>query len=345
METAPLTVNDIHTYAQPEETVIKHLDWAAEVDFENKKIRAIASLTIEKAEKCPLFNPGYQGIKHRKSYPGRSSRTSYFYPGRQRPMDGVPLMINIESNTSVVHVHYATGEGAEALQWLVPQQTSGGKHPFLSPSRRPYLPGVGFLFRTLRAFVLPIPQRVKVPSGLMALMSAENPVEKSADGLYTFTMNQPIPAYLLALAVGDLTFQAVSNRTGVYAEPAIIDKAVYEFGEWRRWCRSQSLCMGLINGIAMTCWFCRPASLWWDGKSAVNFATPTILAGDRSLTSLVAHELAHSWSGNLVTNGTWNDFWINEGFTVYFEHRIMEKIIWQGLFGDVGVTGYAGFGK
>ena len=58
----------------------------------------------------------------------------------------------------------------------------------------------------------------------------------------------------------------------------------------------------------------------------LTFATPTVLAGDKSLVSLVAHELAHSWSGNLVTNATWRDFWLNEGFTVYFEQRIMEKV-------------------
>ena len=327
METAPLTVNDIHTYAQPEEVVIKHLDWVAEVDFENKKIRATASLTIEKSENARYLILDTKGLNIEKVTLNEAPEQVTFTLGDSDPWMGSPLMINIESSTSVVHVHYATGEGAEALQWLVPQQTSGGKHPFLFTQSQAILarswvpvqdsPGIRFTYTA----------KVKVPSGLIALMSAENPVEKSADGLYSFTMNQPIPAYLLALAVGDLTFQAVSNRTGVYAEPAIIDKAVYEFGEMEEMVQVAESLYGPYQWDRYDL-LVLPPSFPFGGMEnpRLTFATPTILAGDRSLTSLVAHELAHSWSGNLVTNGTWNDFWINEGFTVYFEHRIMEEL-------------------
>jgi aminopeptidase N len=158
-------------------------------------------------------------------------------------------------------------------------------------------------------------------------MSAENPRQLDPSGVYTFRMPQPIPSYLMALAVGDLEFRELGPRSGVYAEPATVKAAAWElepteamiaaaerlYGPYR-WGRYDLLVL--------------PPSFPFGGMEnpRLTFATPTILAGDRSLVSLVAHELAHSWSGNLVTNATWNDFWLNEGFTTYFEHRIMEEL-------------------
>src|SRR5690606_24157755 len=168
---------------------------------------------------------------------------------------------------------------------------------------------------------------VSVPKGMMAVMSAENPQQVNENGKYTFEMDQPVPAYLFALAVGNLEFRNIGDITGVYAEPEIIEAAVYEFalmqamvdtaeamyGDYR-WGRYDVLVL--------------PPSFPFGGMEnpRLTFATPTIIAGDRSLTALIAHELAHSWSGNLVTNATWEDIWLNEGFTVYFENRIMEEI-------------------
>ncbi|MCB0787070.1 MAG: aminopeptidase, partial [Flavobacteriales bacterium] len=182
---------------------------------------------------------------------------------------------------------------------------------------------------------------VRVPQELMAVMSASNPQERSADGVYHFRMDQPIPGYLMALAVGDLAFKPVGPRTGVYAEPGLLDKAAYEFGNMEdmltaaedlygpyRWDRYDVLVL--------------PPSFPFGGMEnpRLTFATPTILAGDRSLTSLVAHELAHSWSGNLVTNATWDDFWLNEGFTVYFEHRICEAVFGKDYADQLSLLGH-----
>jgi hypothetical protein len=145
--------------------------------------------------------------------------------------------------------------------------------------------------------------------------------------VYRFRMEEAIPPYLIALAVGDLAFRELGPRSGVYAEPAVVEAAAYEFADVEamidaaealygpyRWGRYDLLVL--------------PPSFPFGGMEnpRLTFATPTILAGDRSLVSLVAHELAHSWSGNLVTNATWSDFWLNEGFTTYFENRIMEEV-------------------
>jgi hypothetical protein len=140
-------------------------------------------------------------------------------------------------------------------------------------------------------------------------------------------MQQPIPSYLLALAVGDVEFKAISDRSGVYAEPSVVDTAAWEFADMEKMISGAEELYGDYRWEQYDV-IVLPPSFPFGGMEnpRLTFATPTILAGDRSLTSLIAHELAHSWSGNLVTNADWNDFWLNEGFTVYFEHRIMEKL-------------------
>ena len=162
---------------------------------------------------------------------------------------------------------------------------------------------------------------------MMAVMSAENPQQRSADGTYHFKMQQPIPAYLLSIAVGDFDFKPLDHRSGVYAEPSLLEKSAYEFADLPKMINAAEklygpYAWGRYDLIIL------PPSFPFGGMEnpRITFATPTIIAGDRSLTTLVAHELAHSWSGNLVTNETWNDFWLNEGFTVYFENRIMEEL-------------------
>ncbi len=161
----------------------------------------------------------------------------------------------------------------------------------------------------------------------MALMSATNPQTKNDNGVYLFEMKQPIPAYLLALAVGDLEYRAIGKRSGIYAEPSVVEKAAWEFALTERMIAAAEKLYGPYRWERYDI-LVLPPSFPFGGMEnpRLTFATPTVLAGDRSLVALIAHELAHSWSGNLVTNATWNDFWLNEGFTVYFEHRIMEAV-------------------
>ncbi len=185
--------------------------------------------------------------------------------------------------------------------------------------------------------------RVQVPADLLPLMSASNPQQLRPDGCYEFRMDQPIPAYLMALAVGELEFRALSPRTGVYAEPVTLPGAVAEFGDLEKMVVAAEDLYGPYRWERYDL-LVLPPSFPFGGMEnpRLTFVTPTILAGDRSLTSLVAHELAHSWSGNLVTNATWNDFWLNEGFTVYFERRIMEQLYGRPYADMLQVLGYSG---
>ena len=244
---------------------------------------------------------------------------------------GQALRIAVPTGTAAVRVAYRTQPEAVALQWLEPAQTTG-THPFLFTQSQAILartwlpcpdsPGLRFTYEA-EVEILGTER-----GQLLALMSAaDNPTTTAPDGRYYFRQPQPVPAYLLALAVGRLDFAPLSGRTGVYAEPATLPRAVYEFGELDRMAAAAEQLYGPYRwgryDLLML-----PNSFPFGGMEnpCLTFVTPTILAGDRSLTSLIAHELAHSWSGNLVTNATWNDFWLNEGFTVYFERRIMEHL-------------------
>ena len=144
---------------------------------------------------------------------------------------------------------------------------------------------------------------------------------------WRFRMTNPIPPYLIAIGVGDLAFASEDGRTGVWTEPSRLAAAKAEFAEVGQMVTAAE---GLYGPYAWGRYdlLILPPSFPFGGMEnpRLTFATPTVIAGDKSLVSLVAHELAHSWSGNLVTNATWDDFWLNEGFTTYFQNRIMEAV-------------------
>jgi aminopeptidase N len=252
---------------------------------------------------------------------------AFFSFGEAKEHLGTPLTIQLQPDTRAITIEYATVPSAEALQWLEPAQTEGKNMPFLFTQSQATLartwvpcqdtPGVRFTYEA----------RVKVPAGMLALMSARNPRQINQEGIYNFTMEHPIPSYLLALACGDIAYKTFSERTGVYCEPNLLEKATYEFAGMEEMVQAAEALYGNYRWEQFDV-LVLPPSFPFGGMEnpRLTFATPTLLAGDRSLVNVIAHELAHSWSGNLVTNATWNDFWLNEGFTVYFERRIIEHI-------------------
>ena len=318
--------NDVHSFAQPNDARVTHLHWRARVDFETKTIKAIASWTIETNPDTDIILLDTKGLNIEKITLDEDVPTT-FRLAESDSLLGEALAVLIRPTTKKVNIHYQTSPGAEAIQWLSPQQTSGKQFPFLFTQSQAILarswvpcqdsPGVRFTYNA----------EVIVPKDLLALMSASNPSSKNAEGVYHFEMKQPIPSYLLALSVGDFVFAPISDRSGVYAEPGVIDTAAWEFADMEKMIAGAEVLYGAYPWERYDV-LVLPPSFPFGGMEnpRLTFATPTLLAGDRSLTSVIAHELAHSWSGNLVTNATWNDFWLNEGFTVYFETRIMEKL-------------------
>lgn len=321
-----MIIEDVHSFAKPNEAVITHLDWKANVDFEAKVITATATFLIDIKKNTDKIVLDTKGLEISGVTDSDGNKLS-FSLGEEVEFLGSPLVIKINSSVSSITIAYSSSPEAEALQWLNPTQTAGKKHPFLFTQSQAILartwipvqdsPGIRFTYNA----------EVTVPSNLMAVMSAENPKKKNDSGVYNFKMKQRIPAYLMALSVGDIAYASMGDRTGVYAEPSVLESAAYEFAETEKMIVAAEALYGpyqweIYDLIVL------PPSFPFGGMEnpRLTFATPTILAGDRSLTSLVAHELAHSWSGNLVTNATWDDFWLNEGFTVYFEQRIMEAV-------------------
>ena len=315
---------EIHSFARPNESVIKHLDLNITVDFDSETVRGTATFTIDNNDANEIIlDSKFLEIESATA----DGKPTEFTLGDFDENLGQPLSIKINNDTKKVSVTYKTTKKTEALQWLNPQQTADKNHPFLFTQGQAILTRTWIPIQDSPQIRITYDATVKVPNELMAVMSAENPKDKNSEGIYSFKMEQPIPPYLMALAVGDFNYKAVSERTGVYAEPSLLDKAHYEFGDMENMVQAAENLYGDYDWDQFDV-IVLPPSFPFGGMEnpRLTFLTPTVIAGDRSLTSLIAHELAHSWSGNLVTNATWNDFWLNEGFTVYFEIRIMEAL-------------------
>ena len=317
-------VEEPHSYARPNNAFINHLNLDISVDFDNEIIKGKATYDI-------VTNNSTQIILDSKHLDIESvmadGKETEFSLGANDKILGQPLTITITKDTKKIEITYKTTKDTEALQWLKPEQTADKTKPFLFTQGQAILTRTWIPIQDSPQIRLTYEANVQVPKDLMAVMSAENPKEKTEKGLYHFRMKQAIPAYLIALAVGDLSYKAISERTGVYAEKSMHNKAFDEFSDMEKMVSAAESLYGdyvweQFDVIVL------PPSFPFGGMEnpRLTFATPTVIAGDKSLTSLIAHELAHSWSGNLVTNSTWNDFWINEGFTVYFEMRIMEAL-------------------
>jgi leukotriene-A4 hydrolase len=321
------TVKDEHSFAKPNQAIVKHLDLDIKVDFKTQSISGKASWQIDNINKGNEIIFDENTLNITKVTLDDDEKETKFELGNEVKFHGKPLRITIEPNTTKVNIYYNTTKDAVALQWLTPQQTADKKKPFLfsqgeSIWSRTWIPcqdspGIRFTYTA----------RVTVPKDLMAVMSAVNPQQKNDTGIYTFKQDKAIPSYLMAIAVGNIEFKSIDNRTGVYAEPSLLKKAAWEFAELGKMVGAAEKLFGPYRWGRYDV-LVLPPSFPYGGMENPNltFLTPGVIAGDRSLTSLLAHELGHSWSGNLVTNATWDDIWLNEGFTTYVEHRIGEAV-------------------
>lgn len=318
--------HDPHSCAKPEEASIQHLDLQLNIDFQKSQIRGKARFSIRKSLGANEFWLDTRGLEIQDVLLDDGVKTGFQLMPEQ-PFLGRPLKIDIQKNTREVTVLYQTTQTPGALQWLKPEQTGGGKMPFLFTQGQAVLSRTWFPVQDSPGIRFAWTASVQVPAGFMVVMSGSNPKERDESGLYRFRMDLPVPAYLIALAAGDLDFRPIGTRCGVYAEPGMVDKAASEFRDTEQMLETAEKLYGTYQWGRYDL-IVLPPSFPFGGMEnpRLTFVTPTVIAGDRSLTSLIAHELAHSWSGNLVTNATWNDFWLNEGFTVYFERRIMEVL-------------------
>jgi len=329
----PALPHDVHSYAQPEKARVTNVSLDLTPNFTTKKISGIARLTIARAPSADSVILDTRDLTIKSVKDAKGAPLGFAIgAGNGKDYMGVPLAVALPATGDTIVIDYETSPGAAAVQWLSPEQTAGGKMPFLFTQGEAILTRSWVPTQDGPGIRQTYDATVHVPAGMRAVMSADHAGtegEKDSAGLsvYRFTMAHPIPPYLIALAIGDIAFRPIGTTTGVYAEPSVVDKAANEFAEVDKMVEAAGKLYGPYRWGRYDI-LVLPPSFPFGGMEnpTLTFATPTVLAGDRSLVSLVAHELAHSWSGNLVTNATWNDFWLNEGFTVYLESRIMEQL-------------------
>jgi len=312
---------DIHSYSRPDQVRVRHIDLDLDVDFERRVLRGSASLSFPPGAAAELtLDTRDLEISEVEHAGGQAA----FAVGESDPILGAPLRISLPRGAEWVRIRYSTSPSASALQWCEPAQTAGKARPFLYTQSQAIHARSWIPLQDTPGVRVTFSARVRTRPPLAVVMGAEM---EPGSGEYRFRMAQPVPSYLIALAAGDLGFRALGPRSGVWAEPAVLDAAAFEFAETEAMMRAVEEMYGPYRWGRYDL-LVLPPSFPFGGMEnpRLTFATPTILAGDRSLVSLVAHELAHSWSGNLVTNATWSDFWLNEGFTVYLERRILEKL-------------------
>ena len=321
-----ILIMDTHTLSNYQDLPILNTHLELSVNFQEKKLKGSVTHRFDENRKVDLLKLDTKYLKIDSIQDGDGNNLEYSF-GKFDELLGSALSVILNSQSNEVVIFYETTEKSEALDWLLPSQTAGKTFPFMYTQGQSIFTRSWIPIQDTPGVRITYSAKINTPKNMMAVMSAANPQEMDTNNVYSFKMNQAIPPYLIALAVGNLEFKEIDFRTGVYAEPSMLEE-----------CANELVDMGKMVDVAEQLYgkydwerydvIVLPPSFPFGGMEnpRLTFATPTIIAGDRSLVSLIAHELAHSWSGNLVTNATWNDFWLNEGFTVYFERRIMEAL-------------------
>lgn len=333
---------DVHSYANPDEVRVRHADLDLDVRFDRKILEGTATLSLERLAPAAALRLDTRGLDVRSVETGSGDGWS---PARHElgaadPILGAPLTVALGAGADRVRVAYATHPGASGLQWLEPQQTAGKAHPFLFSQSQAIHARSWIPIQDTPQVRLTYAATIRTPPELVAVMSAAGNPTGERGGVYRFAMPQRIPAYLLAIAAGDIAFAPLGARAGVYAEPSVVARAAAEFADTEKMMEAAERLYGPYRWDRYDI-LVLPPSFPFGGMEnpRLTFVTPTVLAGDKSLVSLIAHELAHSWSGNLVTNATWSDFWLNEGFTTYIERRLVEEVYGPELAGMEAVLG------
>ena len=320
---------DVHSFAKPLEARVTHVALDLNVDFEAKRIGGTATLDIERKPDAKQIVLDDNDLEI-ESVSDAGNDPLKWQVGAKDPNLGAPLAIALKPDTKRIVIRYKSAPQAGALLWLTPEQTAGKQSPFLfsqgeSIENRSWIPTQDSpgIRQTWEA-------AIHVPAGMTAVMSAprvERPITQGGESVFNFRMGHSVASYMIAIAVGDLAFRSLGPRTGVWAEPVTLDAAARELEDTEKMVAAAERLYGPYRWGRYDV-LVLPPSFPYGGEEnpTMTFATPTFIAGDKSLVSLIAHELAHSWSGNLATNATWNDFWLNEGMTTYAEGRIVEEL-------------------
>lgn len=328
--------HDYFSFANTKQFTTEHIALDLLVDFEAEALRGSVTLnmrTLDQAATDIVLDTRdltIHGVQVALAN-GDSVAADYRF-GDRDDVRGTPLYVSLPddvrtADTFRLTLDYSTSPESTALQWLPPELTAGGEHPLMFSQSQTIHARSWIPLQDTPAVRVTYEARVKTPAELLAVMSADNDPLTPRGGEYRFEMPQPIPSYLIAIAVGNIFFAPLGEQTGVYAEPELLDASVFEFADTQEMLEQAEKLFGPYEWGRYDL-LVLPPSFPYGGMEnpRLSFVTPSLLAGDRSLVSVIAHELAHSWSGNLVTNTTWRDQWLNEGMTSYLESRLMEVI-------------------
>jgi leukotriene A-4 hydrolase/aminopeptidase len=330
---------DYHSFANPESIKVTHLNLDLTVDFAKKVLVGTAQLDLQKVDSNSTLLILDTRDLTINSVTAMGKEVKFNLASGDSFL-GAALTIEVPADADSVVISYQTSPKASGVQWLTPEQTAGKKHPFLFTQAQAIHARSFIPLQDSPQVRMTYEATIRTPKELLAVMSAFNDPDTERDGVYKFSMPQPIPSYLIALAVGDLHFKSMGKRTGVYSEKGILDAAADEFSD------TESMLIATEKAFGPYSWdrydlLILPPSFPFGGMEnpRLSFITPTVIAGDKSLVALIAHELAHSWSGNTVTNATWRDLWLNEGFTTYLTYRIMQMVYGDERFEMEAVLG------
>ncbi|HWY94243.1 MAG TPA: M1 family metallopeptidase [Steroidobacteraceae bacterium] len=330
---------DYHSFANADQFRTTHIALDLRIDLEGKVISGVVQLELKRLDpratqlvldtKDLMINDVTQKSADVLGATAKNQTIWVSRPFRLEkpdPILGSALVIDLPPSRSPVEsirIDYETLPKAAALQWLTPKQTAGRRKAFLYTQSEPIGARTWIPLQDTPQVRATYEALIHTDSDVVAVMSAENHPTHKRNGDYSFVMPQAIPSYLIALAVGDLKFQETGPRTGVYAEKPVVKAAAKEFADTESMIAASEKLFGPYRWTRYDI-LVLPPSFPVGGMEnpRLTFITPTVIAGDKSLVSVIAHELAHSWSGNLVTNATWRDLWLNEAFTVYLESRI-----------------------
>jgi len=352
-ELAPIQSGlDYHSFANIEQFRVTRLELDLRVDSEARVLRGVVGLSVKR------LDPGATQLildtrdltvaevtEKAQGVLGAMSKTETTWVGRpfhferKDPILGQALVIELPPSnkpTEFIRIEYETSPTAPGLQWVAAGETAGRRQPFMFTQSEPIGTRSWIPLQDTPQVRVSYTATIHTSSDVLAVMSAKSdpaglgrPVKRN--GEYAFVMPDAVPSYSIALAVGDLAFKATGPRSGVYADRSVVKAAAAEFTDAEAMIAAAEKLLGPYRWdrydiLVMPPGF--PAGA--TGNPRLTFVTPTVIAGDKSLVSVIAHEVGASWSGNLVTNATWRDAWLNEGFSGYLGSRIMSIVYGDG---------------
>ncbi len=342
---SPTTYPDPHSFANFEDIKVTHISLDLEADFDAKIFKGSVNLTLKQLNPVDHITLDSRALNI-TSITGNCNQIWIplsFKLAEEDQILGSELRVELGMNhhCNQLRIDYQTSPEASGLQWLSKEITANKKFPFMF-SQSETLHGRSWIpMQDTPAIRVTYDAHIQAPKPLRVLMSANNDPNAAIDGDFDFVMEQAISPYLIAIAIGDIRYHRWSERTGVWAEKATLEAAAYEFEDTEKMIVATESSFGQYP-FGQYDLLVLPPSFPFGGMEnpRLSFITPTVIVGDKSLTSMISHELAHSWSGNLVTNARWADLWLNEGVTTYLENRILEKVYGKDIAEMEAVLSY-----